>query len=1063
MISAKGIKGGARASYELKKTFIGVVKVHLKAYFEIGGFVSFEKPQIGGYIAAGGTIDVDVWIIGISLSLDALFSVEVPEPFKIYAKVKVRVCAKLLFVKKCFKFEIELNWERNDVIDRTPIAPLPHVNTLNQIDRTDEAVKGVNMLSNDSFELNKFPVIEDMSSNWEPNAADIDKILPLDTYVDIKTTKGLIPVSVWPKIGGYTNPPSDYEDLIPPEKIVRGMEIRQVKHQYYMDSFDLKAWNGTSWVNYQPHVAALKDEDPATLASLRVQAANLPIGYWQKSGQQYSAIRLLATNPFSYTEQGEPGWFVPEQYGITPSSLFCEGVERAFTCCDVLNKPLGTTYYPPTQMNAHYINGAYFTLEIGEVGYITLNFDGSHNEVSAENNFVIDETANPFGFDRSLRFENGNSLVIFLPSVSAEVKLKLTTSAERARIKFYKSVQNSSTIISYVLVSELYLNQAELQQEVHFVDLNNAISKITVTPDYIDLDAVNMVTGQIADLVGVSYSGYIGNVTGLNPTDQAAYDGLIADLDRLLGNGCGARKDGAQARGDKERENCVTSLQEICWLSESDAQYNEIIPGQDAINQDSQDMQAAIQNQVQPIWRPNTSYYLRFRLRDIVDNGEAQKTYDYFYGFKTVGPVGHYHLHPEVEYLPQGAKPEEFPLTSLRRYIDYRRSYPNADGNLLLAKPIFYANRQCKITLFFSKPLTSNMLNKWYAYNGLPDIEGALHIAIKDPISEVTIPYPLPIDFEEASVPVPENGGAWNSDSEMELGSFVPLNIQALNEQIEQGNTDPDMECELVIGEPLVPYSEFYQAVLTNLQPQKLYTALFYNAFDKNASNSLETAESEEVHQYVFQTSRYPNFRIQVESYKLRELDATSGGQIEKNAVFPIEVSVSANEISSAYSLIDPATTPDAVAKALAVKYQHHFDRVVEGIFGIIPINPPETTEFNLLVNSLSDQVIAILIKNPEPFNNPNMPLVAVYDTIAVLNGSGDVDDTYKQLYSKDFSQVILMHSTKIISPNSLDFRFQYKSYNGVSYSPDVDGLDSIDDLGNLLNEVVVQNIEVNS
>lgn len=114
-ISAQGIKGAARVDFELKKTY-GPAKAHVKAYFEKGGYISFEKPQIGAYIAAGGMVDVDIWFIGFSISVDALFSVEVPEPFKIYAEVKIKVCAKVLFVKKCFKFTIELNWERNDTV-----------------------------------------------------------------------------------------------------------------------------------------------------------------------------------------------------------------------------------------------------------------------------------------------------------------------------------------------------------------------------------------------------------------------------------------------------------------------------------------------------------------------------------------------------------------------------------------------------------------------------------------------------------------------------------------------------------------------------------------------------------------------------------------------------------------------------------------------------------------------------------------------------------------------------------------------------------------------------------
>ncbi|NEN24157.1 hypothetical protein G3O08_11655 [Cryomorpha ignava] len=1049
MIAAKGIKGGARAEFNLDKKY-GIAKVKVKAYFEIGGFVSFEKPQIGGYIKAGGVIEVDVWFIGFSIAIDALFSVEVPEPFKIYAQVYVEVCAKVLFVKKCVDFTVELKWEKNDILNQEPIAPLPHVTVGNQIDRTDEAVKGVHMLTNETFPIQKFPVLENSDGTWTPDPAGIDKIIPLDTYIDIKSAKGLLPYEVMSKIGGFTAPPEDYKDLIPPDQVVQGMTIRQIKHEYAISDIELKAWNGTSWVVYHPFEAVVKADTPSELITLRAEVAGLRIGYWQLSGKQYNTIRLLATNPFSYTESGEPGWFIPEQYGITPSTLFCEGTALVPVCCNVLNQTLGKTYYPPTQMNGNLINGAYFTLEVGNIGYVTVNLDGSQNVVEADNNMVVTYKMNPFGFAKSLKFENGNNLVIYLPEISAEVKLKLTTTANFVKIRYYKSGLTENPPQDFILLAEETYTQTELNQEIQYQNEVAGVAKIVIDPDYIDLDAINAVTAQIADLLGSSYGNYSGEVAGLSAQDQLAYDGLIAQLDELLGDGCGSRKRGGESRGGDPGIECFTALHELCWLGVEAFEYNETIPGQDAINQDSLDMQAAIQKVVQPIWRPNTTYYIRFRLRDRVDNGAMQKTYDYYYGFKTVGPLGHYHLNAEVDC------PLDHPLASFRRYIDYRRSYPNADGDLLMSKPVFYANRQCKINLFFTKPLTYNMVNKWHEYHDLPDLEGALHIAIKDPVSEVTIPYPLPIEVDE-SIPVPADDSGWINDDD----PLIPLNIAALNNQILQGNTDPDVQCTLAIGDPLVPYSQSYQVILTNLKPQKLYTALFYNAFDNDATNSLEASESEQVHQYPFQTSRYGNFREQVESYMLKELNNQGNIVNERNAVFKMTIPLSVAAVDSAFSLF-PFQTADAGAKALSLKYQDPFDRVVEGLFGIVPINPPETTEFNVIVNTVSNKTVAILIKNPEPFNNPKMPVDYVLNTITVRNAADEIDVNYIGLYSKDYAQVLLMHTSKVISAASLNFMFQYKAWNGNGYAVDIIGNDAVNQDGELLNQVKVVDLVIN-
>src|SRR5699024_7431857 len=135
---------------------------------------------------------------------------------------------------------------------------------------------------------------------------------------------------------------------------------------------------------------------------------------------------------------------------------------------------------------------------------------------------------------------------------------------------------------------------------------------------------------------------------------------------------------------DSPQLRCTTSLQQVCWLNLEDHQWNQTVPGTAAIEEDFEAMTDAVQKEAQPIWRPNTSYYIKYTLKDEVDNGDSSPgNYDFYYGFKTVGPVGHYHKNPASDYLRPGAKPEEYPLTSLRSYIDYNRSYPNANGNLL--------------------------------------------------------------------------------------------------------------------------------------------------------------------------------------------------------------------------------------------------------------------------------------------------------------------------------------------------------------------------------------------
>lgn len=1418
MISSKGIETGARVQFDLNKHF-GPAKVHIYAYVEIGGHISFERPQIGGYLALGGMIDIEIWIIGVSIGLDAILSVEAAKPFLLYAEIRIKVCVKIIVKKVCKSFTIELKWEKDQTVDRTPIAPLPFDTSNANQDRTLDLVKGVNMLTNEPLALQYFSSV--------PGESAITAIIPLDTYVDIKTIKGLIPNALDTKIGGHTTGAENFTDLVSPESVSRGgRQLRQVKHTYSIEAIEIKAWNGSQWVDYHPYQAIIQNE----------VVTNLRIGYWQRSGSQYDTIRLLATNPFSFTESGEPGWFIPEQYGINPSTLFCVTKEEIPHCSNVLNKQIGTIYYPPQQYTAHYINGAYYTLLGGNI------YDPSGTGITGLNGdyMKVTDAFNPFGFAKSLSFNNYNQMVIMLPDPSVSIKLQLTTNAAGATVSYYKKLINDTSVTpQYELVNEVYKTAAQLSQLLNYDNTNTPISKVVIAPDEPNAAAINAIMQQIAALFNTTYENGTGIISITEPGDLAAYQALLTQLTALQGQGCSSstkyffsdfygfsdtairalyfkdiiklgeyyfvtaevskvadtagnissvifkingngvvvaekiiagvitgitiksnellltiakrnallaglevpslikldvtlnqitgidldqilngsfnqlslipgtdyaywfssnqadrnanvafsafangtrillintttlqildsvfvdaqvavkavvKNDGAAifispvninsqdstvvtvsltanntisitgvytfngnpndiaitqsgeviitgqsnhtghfrpfigifttsglalcnsgdfeyedlylnnaslqngqiailaynsyrvfmisidssglslsgikeivtpgvltgpaikfhkfvsnpdtkevymlsgkpdnykgeavtvmdeflsscmlnsvAPGPKfaqvvltvtavnvsaqntttakitaanivsvsqyinsttilcppvinpvESENCATSLQQICWLTVAQHEYNMTIPGQAAIAQDQQDMVAAMQKTAQPIWRPNTKYYVHFRLKDTVDNGSSQAgIYDYYYGFKTVGPLGHYHNNPLVNYVAPGSSPDQYPLTSLRQYIDYNRSYPNADGNLLQAKPLFYGNSQCKISIFFASAFAYHMLQKWYGYNGMPELTGDIHIAIKDPVSDVIIPYPLPSNWTSETVPLPADGVVWTGDNDPR----IPLNIRVLNNMINYINSHSNaIQCTLTIGQPIKPAAYTYGVALTNLAPRKLYTAIVYNAFETASDNVIK---SEQVHQFVFQTSRYASFEEQVNSYVLKD-DAAN----EKQAVFKIPLTVTTANITTAWNVI--AGVNDPLSTALQTKYADLFDRVTEGILGFKPTDPPVTTEFNLLKDSATNDTIGILVRNPEPFNIPKIPLQEIIETLGVLNQAGQIDTDYKVLFSKDYSQALVMHSSKKIVASGLVFRFKYKIWDGSTYA----------------------------
>ncbi|NEQ64339.1 MAG: hypothetical protein F6K21_02345 [Symploca sp. SIO2D2] len=448
-LSAKGIQAGARAEFSFNKRF-GPAAVKAYLFVEVGGQISFERPQIGAYLLAEGSLEVKFWIVKVSVDFRAIFSVEAPEPFLIYAEVKVCAKARIGFIKirKCIR--VKLKWEKSRKIDRSPIPPL-------NPDRQTELVKGTHMLTGETFDLAFFENIPDASEQKFDQA-----IIPCDTYIDIKFSKALLPTAVADLIGGVNNPPVNCVEKMPPAQRIRGKEVRQVKHQYSIESISIKAWNGGNWINYHPYEAIIREPEE------QINFDNIKIGQWQKSDKQYNAIRLLANSPFSYTEQGEPGWFIPEQIGITPATLFCEGKKREMICVDWQNKTLGLRYYASRSFSAK-------TLYLELVGQAR---DFAH----------VSDEAKGFGLSKSLAFANDNSLELLLPEPSVKVDLKLSTEAHQVAIKYYGSVNDDTTNeVQHYLISESIKQTNQLKNIIRYQENPTAqtpqVTKVVIEPN----------------------------------------------------------------------------------------------------------------------------------------------------------------------------------------------------------------------------------------------------------------------------------------------------------------------------------------------------------------------------------------------------------------------------------------------------------------------------------------------------------------------------------------------------------------------------------------------------
>lgn len=1477
MISSQGIEAGARLDLNLDKKF-GPAKVKLWAYLEMGGKISFKRPQMGGYMSAGGGIRIKIWIVKVEITLNTIFSIESFKPFLIYAQLKLSVRVKIGFVRVRKSFKIELQWDINRIIDRTPYSPLPKGTAGDDQDnRTSDSVKGVHMLTNQAFALDYFKLPGETGydaskfANEKPKGSAITQIIPLDTYIDIKMAKGLLPnPELKNKIGGYTADAKNYTILMPPDKTTKaGRTLRQVKHQFSIKSIELNTWNYTTekWEEYHPFEAVVADSDEA-----RNLVKDLPWAQWQKAIDQYDTIRVLATNPFSFLSAGEPGWHVPEQYGITPSKLFCEstGIEAEHT--DFLNKDIGIRYYVPTQYESDNINGLFFKLigedqiieseeseEDGEGETEQVTENQPVTEVEIGDFMTISGETNSHNYNRSLSFKNYNQLEILFPDSAMEPTLRLTTQAKQLRIsayvsvfkdtdKFatYKQVQLKKTadeIVDETALKELTYTKEELFSAITLFHENkedeskNKIDKIIITPVGANTDRIIEIRNEIAALFDEAYNDDEGNISISTPSDLEGYNELMNELtqlkeeagntnstpvnnpapltytnfygytgkavyefnsvfkygdtslisfnpqenttvlvqidakgnilrERLLsgvitsmqvanGNllltqaittklckgigkaaidvdfvvGCAdpaattaiieldselnqifgkqyqntysasfnklfpladnellwintltdktqinwvngtdraviqrveintnaikalqhnatefslitkdkkiirlsinpdtkaimvmnntkvisdvsiteiidaviandkilvsvklandkfglAQIDGTTLnivknntifdsavylsnkplsgnsviaynqnylfvfnaaleltrlikRGSDEDDasiiniqnepsaneivmlsskknekgvyfslfsnlfdNCslhsaainpvtlststlssgtalltglstvtntiytkgpktsnlitvnsvicsnainedeeleyTTSVQRIDWLSKESYIHNINIPDFAAIEENNQAMGDAIQNTVQPIWRPNTTYCLNFTLTDKIDDKD-EKDFVYYYGFKTLGPVGHYPVPPPPTPAGQDPAPQNeltnlsnSPLSSLRQYLDYNRSYPNADGNFLQSKPSFYGNEDCKVALFFTSPYVYHMFTDWEKYGDTrPAIGGAMNLTIKDPLNDVLIPYPLPLDISEITYPKPNlEEEAWVDDNDPR----IPTSIQVLRNLAKENN------CSLTIGEGIQPKSYSYEVSLTDLKPSKLYTILVNNYYDLNPDPNVN-GENILVHQFGFKTSRYKNFREQVQSFYTPINESES-----RKAIFDVNLSLAQGQVDALYHLVSAAVTPNALSDAITTQYLHPFDRAIDGILKMSPLDPAQSTEVNRIVNTVTGDVVALLIRNPEPFNIPKIPLGEIKDTIIVGNPGIETingidkeifikNPDYKVLYSKDYSQVLIMHDSKKIlqTENGLNIQFEYREWN---------------------------------
>ena len=188
-----------------------------------------------------------------------------------------------------------------------------------------------------------------------------------------------------------------------------------------------------------------------------------------------------------------------------------------------------------------------------------------------------------------------------------------------------------------------------------------------------------------------------------------------------------------------------------------------------------------------------------------------------------------------------------------------------------------------------------------------------------------------------------------------------------------------------------------------DLEPLKCYTAIF---------NALRSGTAREVHRYVFETSRYASLTDMVNSHIIEDEDG-----VTTQAAFVVEGNWGGVNI------------PTGGGEDVLL-----YEQVIFGTLGLSDLPPATTTEFLILKSGNS--VIGVLVRNPEPFNNPKMPVDVLKDGIDLTFNGASLTN---KIVSKDSSAILFSGGGTFPSNGqvSISATFRYKRYNSDSQNYD--------------------------
>jgi hypothetical protein len=424
---------------------------------------------------------------------------------------------------------------------------------------------------------------------------------------------------------------------------------------------------------------------------------------------------------------------------------------------------------------------------------------------------------------------------------------------------------------------------------------------------------------------------------------------------------------------------------------------------------------------IQPVWRPDTTFAVKVKTRDRINNrkdGVSEQTH--IFGFKTVGPVGHFHeQNPQYIALADQDRAAEFKLANLKQYVDYERSFPDAQGRYNLSKPVFCENPQIK--LFFTAPYVNAMYSNWAAYQGMPPVSSSLDLSLIDPSGTELTPTLLWDPIKQVIING-DNLDALPEDQRLLYMYYLAAARDSCYKDVSADNPAFQITKNIQQGHFQFP----------DLVPQQLYNAVFRASYQPAGA---EKAKQQEVHKFPFITSRYRNFAAQASSFIL---DATATPVLY--AAYPKDIILSDDVINNRIKTLIDATDNNDPDDTL--RYATQFDRLIFGGLDIKDWEPIEHSVINVFVNTNPStgekSILGILVRNPEPFNDPKLPAALLQDTVtlSLRDNSGASDDQKAMVYihAANTSAVFITNKALKIPATGMKLKFIQKIFDGNSY-----------------------------